>query len=98
MSNAEGFYEYTFYLIFTMLNIYARSQVKCAGGRADIIVWMPDAIYVMELKVSGTSQEALQQIEDRGYARPYEQDGRRIVKIGIRFSMESKTIEDWMIV
>ena len=97
VSNAEGFYEYTLYLIFSMLNVYVRTQVKCAGGRADIVVLMPDAIYVMELKVNGTAQEALQQIDDKGYARPYGQDGRRIVKIGARFSMESKTVEDWVI-
>lgn len=96
-SNAEGFYEYTFYLIFSMLNVYVKTQVKCAGGRADIVVWMPDTIYVMELKVNGTAQEALQQIEQRGYALPYEQDGRRIVKVGISFSMESKTITEWVL-
>ena len=98
VSNAEGFYEYTFYLIFSMLNVYVRTQVKCAGGRADVIVWMPDTIYVLELKVNGTAAEALRQINDKGYARPYEQDERRIVKIGISFSMESKTTEDWIII
>ena len=97
VSNAEGFYEYTFYLVFSMLNVYARTQVKCAGGRADVVVWMPDAIYVMELKVNGTAQEALQQIEAHGYARPYEQDGRRVVKIGVSFSMQTKTVEEWII-
>ena len=97
VSNAEGFYEYTFYLIFSMLNVYVRTQVKCAGGRADVVVWMPDAIYVMELKINGTAQEALQQIEAHGYARPYEQDGRRVVKIGVSFSMQTKTVEEWII-
>ena len=121
VSNAEGFYEYTFYLIFSMLNVYARTQVKvwssehrpssledgrvatelgkakCSGGRADIVVWMPDAIYVMELKVNGTAQEALKQIVDKGYARPYANDGRRVVKIGISFSLQSKSVEDWVI-
>ena len=97
VSNAEGFYEYTFYLIFSMLNVYARTQVKCSGGRADIVVWMPDAIYVMELKVNGTAQEALKQIVDKGYARPYDNDGRPVVKIGISFSLQSKSVEDWVI-
>ena len=41
-ATAEGFYEYTMYLIFSMLNVYARTQVRCAGGRADMVVWMPD--------------------------------------------------------
>ena len=97
VSNAEGFYEYTFYLIFSMLNVYVRTQVKCAGGRVDVVVWMPDAIYVMELKINGTAQEALHQINNNGYAIPYEHNGRRIVKIGIRFAVATKTIEDWSI-
>ena len=97
VSNVEGFYEYTFYLVFSMLNVYVRTQVKCAGGRADVVVFMPDAIYVMELKMNGTVREALQQIEDKGYARPYEHDGRRVVKIGVSFSMQTKTVEEWLI-
>lgn len=63
VSNAERFYEYTFYLIFSMFNAYARTQDKCANGRSDNVVWMPDAIYMMELKENGTSQETLQQTE-----------------------------------
>ena len=97
VSNAEGFYEYTLYLIFSMLNVYVKTQVKCAGGRADMVIFMPNTIYVMELKLNGTAQEALQQINDKGYAHPYEQDGRRIVKIGAGFSTESKTVEEWII-
>ncbi|MBR1484641.1 MAG: AAA family ATPase, partial [Prevotella sp.] len=97
VSNTEGFYEYTFYLVFSMLNVYVRTQVKCAGGRADVVVFMPDAIYVMELKMNGTAREALQQIEDKGYARQYAQDGRRVVKIGVSFSMQTKTVEEWLI-
>lgn len=97
VTNAEGFYEYTLYLIFSMLNVYVKTQVKCAGGRADMVVFMPNTIYVMELKLNGTAREALMQINDNGYARPYEGDGRRVVKVGIRFSTESKSIEDWII-
>jgi hypothetical protein len=94
---AEGFYEYTMYLIFSMLNVYARTQVKCAKGRADMVVWMPDAIYVFEMKVSGTAQEALAQINDRDYAVPYETDGRRIVKVGVKFDVNTRIPESWVI-
>ena len=80
-----------------MLNVYARTQVKTAKGRTDVVVWMPDAIYVMELKVNDTAAAALQQINDRGYARPYETDGRKVVKVGIRFSPETMTVEEWVI-
>ena len=93
----EGFYEYTLYLIFSMLNVYAKTQVRCAGGRTDMVVWMPDAIYVFELKVSGTAQEALEQIDQKGYAIPYQADGRRVVKVGVRFNPDNRVPEDWLV-
>lgn len=96
-ATVEGFYEYTLYLIFSMLNVYVRTQVKCAGGRADMVVWMPEMTYVFELKLRGTAQEALNQINDRGYAIPYDTDGRRVVKVGVLFSIDSRTIEGWEI-
>ena len=96
-ATSEGFYEYTLYLIFSMLNVYVRTQVKVSKGRADIVVWMPDAIYVLELKVNDTAASALKQINDKNYAAPYLTDGRKVVKVGIQFSQEQMTIEEWMI-
>ena len=58
---------------------------------------MPTAIYVMELKVNGTAQEALDQINTRDYAMPYQTDERRVVKIGISFNTEKRTVDDWVI-
>ena len=97
VSNLEGFYEWSMMLIFNMLNVYVQTQVRCAGGRADMVVKMPDAIYVIELKVNGTAQEAMDQIEKNGYATPYLTDGRKVVKVGVKFSTKTKTIEDWII-
>ena len=93
----EGFYEYTFYLIFSMLNVYVRTQVKVAGGRVDMVVFMPDTIYVMELKTGDSAQHALDQIDARGYATPYLTDGRRVVEVGIRFDIDKFTVEEWKI-
>lgn len=89
------FYEYTMYLIFSMLNVYARTKVKCAGGRVDMVVWMPDSIYVIELKVNDTAENALKQIDDKGYAIPYQADGRRVVKVGVSVDADTRTIKDW---
>ena len=93
----EGFYEYTLYLVFSMLNIYVRTQVRCAGGRADVLVHMPDATYVLELKINGTAQEALDQINSHGYALPYATAIQPVVKAGIRFNLETRTVDDWLI-
>ena len=96
-ATAEGFYEYTMYLIFSMLNVYARTQVKCAGGKTDMVVWMPDTVYVFELKVNGTAQQALEQIDSKGYAIPYQSDGRRVVKVGVKFDVDTRVPTDWVI-
>lgn len=94
-ATAEGFYEYTLYLIFSMLNVYVRTQVKCAGGRTDIVIFMPDTIYVMELKVNNTAKQALDQIKEKGYAKPYLTDGRKVVMVGINFSSTERNITEW---
>jgi len=96
-ATAEGFYEYTLYLIFSMLNVYVRTQVKVAGGRTDMVVWMPDTTYVFEMKVSGTAEEALEQIDTKSYALPYQADGRKVVKVGVKFNAETRTPEEWII-
>ena len=97
VKNYEGFYEYTFWLIFNMLNLYARTQVKCAGGRIDFVVWMPDTTYVFELKVNGTAQEAMDQINSKGYFLPYETEGCTVVKVGVQFDRETMTVGEYLV-
>ena len=97
VKNYEGFYEWSLYLIFSMLNVYVRTQVKCAGGRTDVVVLMPDTTYVFELKANGTAKEALDQINSKGYALPYETEGRKVVKIGVAFERETMTVGEWVV-
>ena len=97
VATAEGFYEYTMYLIFSMLNFYVRTQVKCAGGKVDMVVWMPDTTYVFELKKDGTAKEALEQIDSKNYALPYQTEGRKVIKIGVKFNPDTRVPEDWIV-
>jgi hypothetical protein len=97
VKNYEGFYEYTFWLIFNMLNVYAQTQVKCHGGRIDFVVQMPDTTYVFELKVNGTAQEALDQINSKDYALPYATEGRKVVKVGVAFERDTMTVGRWLV-
>ena len=94
-ATAEGFYEYTFYLIFSMLNVYVRTQVKCAGGRIDMVVYMPDTTYILELKTSGTTEQALAQIKKKGYDLPYHVDGHAVVKVAVLIDKDTRTIKEW---
>ena len=94
---SEGFYEYTFWLIFNMLNVYVQTQVKCHGGRIDFVVLMPETTYVFELKVNGTAREALDQINSKGYALPYQTEGRKVVKVGVQFDRDTMTVGEYII-
>lgn len=91
----EGFYEYTFYLILSMLNVYVQTQVKCRTGRTDMIVHASKAVYIFEFKVNDTAEAALAQINQSGYAEPYATDTRSVVKIGVAFNIDSWTINEW---
>jgi len=95
---SEGHFTAMLYVMFSFLNVYVYTQVRTAKGRMDILMKTDTTIYIMELKLDGTVEEALKQIDDKGYAIPYEADGRRIVKVGIRFSSEERTITAWKIV
>ena len=93
----EKHYQTIFYLMFSFLNIYIRTEVKSAIGRADAVMHMPDTIYVFELKVDKSADEALAQIDEKGYMLPYHAEGKRLVKIGISFDSTQRTIRDWKI-
>ena len=93
----EAYYEVLTYVVFSIFNYRTFTQVKVARGRTDVVVFMRDAVYVMELKMRGTAQEALAQINSKDYAIPYQAEGKPVVKIGIAFSQETKTVSDWII-
>ena len=93
----EAYYEVLTYVVFSIFNYRTFTQVKVARGRTDVVVFMRDAVYVMELKMRGTAQEALAQINSKDYAIPYQAEGKPVVKIGIAFSQEAKTVSDWKV-
>ena len=71
------------------------AEKPTAIGRADIILKVQKGIYVIELKYDGTAEEALAQIDQRGYAEKYRLDGRPITKVGIAFSSKERNITEW---
>jgi hypothetical protein len=97
ISKYEAYYEVLTYVVFSIFNYCTFTQVKVARGRTDVVVFMRDAVYVMELKMHGTADEALAQIDSKDYAIPYQAEGKPVVKIGIAFSKETKTLSDWKI-
>ena len=93
--NAELYFQNVVWVIFKMIGFYTEVEHHTTDGRMDMLIKTSDSIYIIEFKLDKSADEALQQIEDKQYAKPFEQDGRRIYKIGINFSTETKRIEDW---
>ena len=94
----ERYFHYTFYLIMKLISVYTvYTEKQQSQGRVDCIVETPQYVYIFEFKLDGTAVEAIEQIENKGYAREYILDERKIFKIGASFSSETGTISDWKI-
>ena len=95
VGKAEKYFQNTLYVFFRLLGFYVDVERHTANGRMDTVIQTPEYIYILELKIDRTAAEALQQIEDKGYARPFEGDRRTLFKIGVNFSTATKLI-DWV--
>lgn len=94
----ERYFHYTFYLIMRLISVYTVYTEKVQSqGRVDCIVETPNYVYIFEFKLDGTAEEAMRQIEEKGYAKEYEADARKLYQIGAVFSSETGTIEEWMV-
>ncbi len=94
----EKHFQYTFYLLLRLIGVYC-TAIHCEDrqsyGRVDCTLEMEDYVYIFEFKMDGTAQEALEQIEKTGYAKPYLADKRKVICIGVNFSSVTRTVEDW---
>ena len=73
------------------------AEVRSAQGRAEAIVKTPRYIYVFEFKLRGTAEEAIRQIDDRGYLIPYTADEREVVKVGVAFDAATRNLGEWLV-
>ena len=95
-NKTEKHYQTIIYLIFSLLGYYIQSEVKSAIGRADAVCRTKDRIYVFEFKVDGSAEDALKQIDDKGYLIPYKaEEGMELVKVGVNISTQTRTIDAW---
>ena len=95
--DAEKNVQYAMSIIFDLLSQHVHTERQTSNGRIDLLLENKDYIYIIELKIDATADEALQQIEDVGYARPFVADPRKLFKIGVSFSTKTRRIEEWKI-
>lgn len=96
MDNENNFHN-AFYILVTLIGLDTKAEVHTSDGRIDLLIQTPEYVYVIELKYDASAEDALRQIEEKEYALQFEADGRKVFKIGVSFSSDTRRIEDWMI-
>ena len=97
VGDAELYFQNTMYVMTKLMGQYVEVERRTSNGRMDILVQTEKYIYVMELKMDASADEALRQIEEKGYAEPFVADPRKLFKIGVNFSSATRRIEEWKI-
>ena len=97
ISEQERHYQNVLFIIFKLVGFYTEVEYHTSEGRVDLVLKTNDYIYIMEFKLNGSAEEALQQIHDEHYAQPFQSDKRKIFKIGVNFSSKTRNIEKWIV-
>ena len=97
--NQEGHYQQILYIIFSLLgrDNYVDIEVRTSSGRIDMVMRTSARLYLFELKLNKSADAALSQIDLKDYPQRFALCGLPIVKVGINFDMDRRTIGDWKI-
>ncbi len=93
----ELHYQNILYIVFKLIGFYVQAEYHTSEGRIDLVLQTDRYVYVMEFKLDGTAEEALQQIEDKRYALPFATDKRQVFCVGVNFSNRMRNIERWLV-
>ena len=96
--DCEKDFQYAMYIIIELMGEYVETERTTSNGRIDILIKTKDYVYIIEIKTDSTPDEALAQIEEKGYARPFADDRRRIFRVGVNFSSANRRIDGWKVV
>ena len=100
----ENHFQNMMWVVFKMMGFYSQTEYHTSDGRIDLLVETPRYRYIMEFKLDGTAEEALQQIKDKNYQLQFfgdslatKKDQGKTYIIGVNFSKETRTIDKWVI-
>ncbi|MDR3189486.1 MAG: ATP-binding protein [Prevotellaceae bacterium] len=98
-SKEEKHYQTVFFLLFRLMGQFIEAEQRSAAGRADAVVVTDNSVFVFEFKLSesATAEDALKQIDDKGYLIPYAASGKKIVKVGAEFSATERGLSRWVV-
>lgn len=79
------------------MGFYTQVELPTSDGRIDVVIQTTDYIYIIECKLDGSAEDALQQIESKNYAAPFAMDKRKVITLGINFSSKTRGVASWEI-
>ena len=94
----ENHYQNVMYIITKLMGLYIQAEYRTSRGRIDLLIGTDKYVYIIELKLDGSAEEALSQINAKDYALPFSVDGREVVKIGANVTSETRNLERWVMV
>ena len=97
INNNERHYQAVMFTIFTMLGEDVKVEHTTSDGRIDLVLKTDKSIFIFELKYEKSADTAMAQISGKDYAKAFADDERKVVKVGINFSEDQRSIEDWVI-
>ena len=97
LPNLEVHFQNVIYIIIKLMGLYVQAEYRTSCGRIDLLIATEKYIYVIELKLDGSAEEALAQINEKDYALPFTADGRKIIKIGANITSATRNIECWVV-
>ena len=95
--NLEVHFQNMVYIIIKLMGLYVQAEYRTSRGRIDLLVGTDKYIYVIELKLDGSAEEALAQINEKDYSLPFTADGRKVIKIGANITSDTRNIERWLV-
>lgn len=93
----ELYFQNVMSIMLKMMGLYVKTEYQTSNGRIDIVFDTDKYVYIIELKRDESAETALKQIEEKGYDKPFLASGKKIIKLGINFSSETKTIDGWAV-
>jgi hypothetical protein len=92
----ENHFQNMMWVVFKMMGFYSHTEYHTSDGRIDLLVETPLYRYVMEFKLDGTAEEALEQIKSKDYPLQFQMDEKKTFLVGVNFSRETRTIERYV--
>ena len=97
IKDLENHYQNVMYIFTKLMGLYTQAEYRTSCGRIDLLICTEKYVYVIELKLDSTAEEALDQINRKEYSLPFVADERTVVKIGANISSKTRNLEQWKV-